>query len=249
MFHPDEFWHAILTSPLQDPPRLRYAAWLDSNHDPLGEFIQVQCQLAPLNGSPRQLLEGENRAQQLLSDHEQRWTEAFDGKVEWWSFRRGFIEEIALDARQLQRHAGTLFQQAPLQDVHLRALGDEFADLPPLDDARHTFFLDLSSNPLGDAGLRRLAASPLLRRVHGLNLNGCQVGDDGLWALAESPHAGNLRELYLNDNPLTDHGMRALTMSLPLQNLRELFVSIKGAGPDGVESLLCAFGSRLCLEK
>jgi uncharacterized protein (TIGR02996 family) len=249
MFHPDEFWHAILTSPLHDAPRLRYAAWLEKNHDPLGEFIQVQCRLAPMDGSPRQLLDWETRQQQLLNDHEDRWTEVFDGKVEWWSFRRGFIEEISLDAQQLLRHADALFQQAPLQDIHLRTSGDEFADLPALADPRHTFFLDLSSNPLRDAGLQRLAASPLLRSVHGLNLNSCQVSDDGLWALSESPFAGNLRELYLNDNPLTDHGLRALTLSNPLQNLRELFVSMRGVGPDGIESLRCAFGSRLCLEQ
>ena len=68
--------------------------------------------------------------------------------------------------------------------------------MPALADPRHTFFLDLSSNPLRDAGLRRLAESPLLRSVHGLNLNSCQVSDEGLWALSESPHAVNLRELY-----------------------------------------------------
>ncbi len=249
MFHPDEFWHAILTRPDHDAPRLRYAAWLETSRDPLGEFIQVQCQLAPMEGSPRQLRDLETRQQQLLEAHEDRWTEAFEGKVEWWSFRRGFIEEISLDARQLVQHADLLFQQAPLQDVHVRTVGDELSDLPALADPRHTFFLDLSSNPLRDAGLRRLAESPLLRSVHGLNLNSCQVSDEGLWALSESPYAVNLRELYLSDNPLTDHGLRALTMSQPLQNLRELFISIKGAGPDGIESLQCAFGSRVCVER
>jgi hypothetical protein len=63
--------------------------------------------------------------------------------------------------------------------------------------------LDLSDNPLGDAGVRTLVSSPWLSRVRVLVLDhvgveGADVSQQTTDALAASPYLANLEELSLN---------------------------------------------------
>jgi uncharacterized protein (TIGR02996 family) len=245
MMHPLQFLHSILACPEDDTPRLQYADWLDGCDNPLGEFIRLQCGLAQAPIRSRHL-PGERREQQLLARYQGQWSGDLAGCVEWCSFRRGFIEEVALTEESLIRHADELFRLSPLLDVHLITGGDRLDFLPELPFLQHTIFLDISGQPRGDEGVERLAETPMLAQVHGLNLGSCHVGDAGLDALIESPDLGALRELYLNDNPITDESVRRFVMVPLVEQLHLLDMRNTLIGEDARVALKRILGDK-CL--
>jgi uncharacterized protein (TIGR02996 family) len=97
-----------------------------------------------------------------------------------------------------------------------RALAESDA-LPALTD------LDLSgdrysrtTNPVGDAGVALLAASPRLAGLRRLAVGSNGIGPAGAAVLAASPHLRGLVQLDLTNNPLLGEGARALAAgSLP----------------------------------
>lgn len=214
MTHPPRFLRTILERPNDDSPRLRYANWLDGCGNPLGEFIRLQCLHAK---NPDRICE--RREQELLARHQGDWSAELAGCVRWCSFRRGFIEEVALTDRQMVKHGRDVFARAPIRDVHLASEGHRLHALPALAGGESTFFLDLSSQRLGDDGVERLADAPMLAHVHGLNLSNVALCDDGLASLFASPHLTRLRELYVNDNPIHDDAIRRCAMSPALERL------------------------------
>jgi uncharacterized protein (TIGR02996 family) len=244
MMHPPQFLHMILDRPEDDSPRFRYADWLESTGNPLGEFIRLQCVLAQDPICQPHLLY-ERRAQTLLARFQAEWSEPLAGRVEWCSFRRGFVEEISLTDRQFIKYARDLFRLAPVLDIHLKIAGRQLCDLPELPDINHTVFLDLSSQCLGDERIEDLADAPLLAHTHGLNLGSSMLGDDGLESLFDSRHLGNLRELYLNDNPITDDGIRQLVMSPVAEQLDRLDVRFTRISHEGIDILTHILGDKV----
>ena len=244
MRHPPRFLHGILDRPEDDLPRRHYANWLEGCGNPLGEFIRLQLLIAR-NPITEPHMDYERRTQTLLGQFRTNWSQSFAERVDWYSFRRGFVEEIALTDGQLIKHAAELFRHAPVRDIHLETDGRRLDALPGLPDLKHTLFLDLSSQSLGDDGVERLADAPFLAHVHGLNLGSCFVGDDGLAALAESPYLENLRELYLNDNPITEEGVRQLLMSPIVEQLQTLDVRFTSIGEESVEVLKHVLGEKV----
>lgn len=243
--HPEVFALAISRQPDRDEPRLRYAAWLDERCDPLGEFIRVQCALAKAPPDERLAWELERREQELLAECEETWCEPIRGLVDWCVFRRGFIAEAGLSAAAFLDHAEALFGHAPLQDVHLRDVGDELAELagcPWLAQLRH---LDLSNNFLRDAGGQLLVRSPHLAGLTGLNLSSTALGNAGVQALARSPNLRGLRELYLSDNRIGAGGGRALAESPLAGQLRTVHLRFNDFGAETVALLRRAFGGRV----
>lgn len=241
--HPSTFWHEILEDPLSDEPRLRYAAWLDDLGEPLGEFIQVQCRLAAAPDSEI-AWEWERREQELLAEHENEWAAEMRGLVEWWTFRRGFVEEIAIAAPRFLQYADRLFDHAPILVVHLsrgREHVEALAECHWLSRLRH---LDLSNNFVRDQGVKLLAQAPFLSELHSLNLSSAAVGDHGLQALACSPHLKNLRELYLCDNRISSAGVRALADAPLADRLDVLHLRFNPIDLDGVMLLKETFGGR-----
>ena len=244
MTHPPRFLQNILASPDDDLPRLQYADWLEGSGDPLGEFIRLQCLLTQDPVREPHLVY-ERRTQALLARFKADWSEALAGRVEWCSFRRGFVEEISLTDRQLIKHAKDLFRLAPVLDIHLQSDGKRLSVLPELPDVNYTLFLDLSAQRLGDGCIEDLADAPLLAHAHGLNLGSTALGDEGLESLFDSPHLGNLRELYLNDNPITEEGIRRFVMSPVAEQLDRLDVRFTPISREGLEILRCAMGDKV----
>jgi len=240
MTHPQRFLQTILAAPQDDTPRYKYANWLEGCGNPLGEFIRLQCSLAR---EPQ--LEYERREQELLAEFRDDWSLSLEDHVGWLSFRRGFVEEIALSDKQLIRHAAHLFQSSPVLDIHLHSDGKRLDALPDLPHLRHTLFLDISAQNLGDPGAARLADALMLARVHGLNLGSNFIGDEGLIALSDSLFLGELRELYLNDNLITDDGVRQLVLSPIVERLKVLDVRSTKIGPDGVAILRHILGDKV----
>ena len=244
MTHPPQFLQSILTSPRDDAPRLIYADWLDRNGNPLGEFIRLQCQLAQAPSDEQRLFR-ERREQELLADFQSDWSDSLADRVEWCSFRRGFVEEISLSDKHFIKHATDLFCLAPVFDVHLTSEGRRLNGLPELPWLTHTLFLDLSAQPLGDEGVERLANAPLLGQVHGLNLGSTFLGDGGLDALIDSPELGSLRELYINDNPITDDSIRRFVLTPLVEQLQWLDVRHTEISEEGIGILKRILGDRV----
>jgi uncharacterized protein (TIGR02996 family) len=244
MTHPARFIQHILACPDDDSPRLRYANWLDGCGNPLGEFIRLQCLLAQ-NPISEPHIYYERREQELLAKFRRNWSQALVGRVDWCSFRRGFVEEVSIVDRQLIKHAKELFRCAPVLDIHLKSDGGRLHALPELPGVHHTLFLDLSSQRLGDESIERLAEAPMLAHVHGLNLGSCWLGDEGLEYLFDSVYLGNVRELYLNDNPITDEAIRRFVMSPIVERLQVLDVRFTLISKEGISVLQRVLGDKV----
>jgi len=245
MMHPDEYWHAILARPYDDVPRLRYAEWLAGRDQPLSDFIRLQCRLARASAECNHALCLERRQHELLHEYSTTWAGSLAEHVEWWSFRRGFIEEISLAAGQLTDGADELFRHAPLEDLHLTPDGRDLALLPRVPELDRTVFLDVSAHPVGDAGLIQLAHAPFLNHVYGLNLTSCGLCGTGLQALGESPHNGRLRELYLCDNTIDDAGIRQFLLTPLPERLEVLYLRVNPISEEAGGLLRRVLGERV----
>src|SRR5438309_11483 len=103
----DAFIEAILQHPDDDTPRLVYADWLEEHgQGERAEFIRVQCNLARLPDDDPRRATLQVREQKLLKEHEGEWTGPLlgllSGMVTKWRFRRGFVDELAMEARGLR---------------------------------------------------------------------------------------------------------------------------------------------------
>jgi uncharacterized protein (TIGR02996 family) len=244
LMHSERFLEDILEHPQDDDPRLRYAEYLEDHGDPLGEFIRVQCRLARLPVNHVAVMELENKERMLLAEHEQSWVGDLAEMVDWWTFRRGFVEEIGTSAEKFIANSCSLFQRAPIQEVHLCHARDQIEHLAASAYLQRTSYLDLSNNVVRDQGSRLLADCPYLAHVRGLNLSSSGIGDAGLKALALSPHLIELRELYLSDNRISNKGVRALAQSPLARQLDVVNLRFNCIGADGAGLLQRQFGER-----
>lgn len=238
------FFQSILAFPQDDLLRLRFADWLDERLDPLGDFIRVQWRLAGGKETAATVFELETRERELLGEFEMRWAGELAPLVDYWVFRRGFVEEISLSAAAFVTYADRLFRLAPIQQAHIHATAGNVAALANCPYLKRLRFLDLSDERLGDAGVRALAQSPFLADLEGLNLTHCGIGDLGVLALASSPHLGRLRELYLDFNNVTDSGAGALAAAAHLDRIASLHVGFNNVTRRGQNALFQRFGYR-----
>ncbi|MCS7045438.1 MAG: TIGR02996 domain-containing protein [Gemmataceae bacterium] len=242
--HPSAYWNDILGDPTNDTPRLRYAKWLDAQGDPLGEFIRIQCRLARWPKAP-EAWSWECREQELLADFEEQWTEPIAGLVEWWTFRRGFVEEVSLTAEGFLRHASELFANAPILEIHLRYSREHVEALCQCHWLLRLRHLDLSNNYLRDCGVELLAQSPFLVELESLNLSTACLGDRAVQALAASPFLKHLRELYLCDNDIGAAGVKALMEAPFARQLDMLHLRFNNLDAAAVAQLRRVFGARV----
>ncbi len=202
----------ILAAPLDDEPRLAYAAWLKQRGDPRGDFIHAQCVLqAPDPGDDpdgrRRLHE---RLAELLRAHELAWTAelreivgaADKPNYHPATFNRGFVESLIVPADAFAAAADRLFAAAPL----LRRI-DVSAPLQGHIDER-----------LGQA----LGARPELAAIVGIRLFCLGLEDDAFVAFVGSPHLGGLHELDLGANSLGPTSIAALLAAPFAANLASL---------------------------
>jgi hypothetical protein len=172
-----------------------------------------------------------------------------EATLDWWTFRRGFMDEIGTCTDRFLDHACALFEQAPIREVHLCRARDRIDALAASAYLERADYLDLSGNAIRDPGARLLATSPHLVHVHGLNLSSNSIGDAGLKALLASRQLPELRELYLDDNRISDGGARALANSPLARQLEALHLRFNAISPDGAELLRCRLGARVHLEQ
>jgi uncharacterized protein (TIGR02996 family) len=232
---------AVLQSPHDDAPRLRLAERLTTQGDPRGEFIKVQVeQTQP--GLPEETAERlAARERDLLAQHEQDWVGPLADGLGGCVFRRGFIEEVTLDAQVLVARAAEIFGAAPIDSLRIHEAGSlaaELAACPSLARVRrlHIGSADGDSEPLGDAGLAALAASPHLAGLEALSFGMEQIGE-GLQALAGASWIGSLRSLDLSGNEIGDDALTSFLSDAPLRRLERLVLDGTGAGLGAVQAL------------
>src|SRR5262249_35180522 len=130
------FLQAIVEDPEDDVARLACADWLLEQDDPAlqarGEFIQVQMRLAgreehglaargraAVLGHQAHAWELAEREKALLAAHGAAWAAPVAPYVSKYHFRRGFIEQVDLEAERFVGSAVALFSQAPIRRVRL----------------------------------------------------------------------------------------------------------------------------------
>lgn len=233
----DAFLQAIIDNPDDDAPRLVYADYLMGHGQPeRAEFIQVQCQLAPLSQSDPLRRQLNARAQQLLRENGQQWSAS-----PWtYRFHRGFIESVTLEVATFLDHADELFQKFPLREVVLYDAHEE--NLPDLATSQHlaklsSLILDGGYASLGDQELATLMQSPYLANLKALSLAGNEIADRGVEALAASPSLTKLETLNLGRNAIGPAGARALALTKGLPRLTALHLGSNHLRGDGLAAL------------
>jgi uncharacterized protein (TIGR02996 family) len=267
----DGFLSDICEHPEEDGARLVYADWLDDHRQPeRAEFIRVQCELAGLPDHDPRGKELVARGRALLRKHEAAWLGPLRAWLSRWEFRRGLVEEMALKAQTLLKHADVLFRLAPIRhaDVHKAVrLGHDLAGCRHLarlaslrvrelyhSDAVHLAtspnlggltWLALPGDHLTDEGVEALAGSRLLSQLSRLDLTANYIRDRGVQALAASANVSRLEWLDLGYNRVGPEGATALATSPGLAGLRWLRLDGYWVGQPGVDLLKARFGERV----
>jgi len=282
----EAFLQRIRAFPDDDTPRLIFADWLQEQ-DGFGvewgidraRFIRVQIALARLleeeaaadetevgnRGERESLRAALRRAESGLQErHRVEWTAAFKGLATGPEFRRGFVDEVKVAARDLVRHSHELFSAGPLRHLRLLDLGGSLttvfqcaylsrlhtltvfaqhageplaravAQCPHLSSLRT---LRLARNRFEDAATVHLAAGAVLANLEELDLSENELGETGARSLAASPHLGSLRRLELGGNRLGPAGAEAIAGSERLTALHRLGLSGNEIGSPRLHSL------------
>lgn len=217
MLPDDAFLNTIHAQPDDDAPRLVYADWLEETGDAVrAEFIRLQC----AGRDPE-------RQRELLAANGEMWAGPLFRQVYSYSFRRGLIEELTIDARMLLQSGALLFQHAPIR--LLRVIGAR----RPAVATRRGRGLDLSGRPMLDELLRM----PELSKLRALHLTSCVIGDEGASLVANCRHLARLQTLRLGDNALTDQAVEVLVESEYMRSLRTLSLSKNKIGDLGATLL------------
>jgi uncharacterized protein (TIGR02996 family) len=238
----DAFLQAILQEPDDDGLRLIFADWLEERAQPAdiarAEFIRVQIERARLREDDARQGDLADREQTLLEAHEREWSAPFQAIVRRCGFRRGFVEEVVVDAGHLVAHADTLFRLAPVRhlavrNVHAFARGRGAAEtalrLSPHLSRWHT--LDLAFQHIGNPGLHALIAhADLFPGLKALNLTGNSLGREGLAPLLGSSLLLQLDSLDLGNNGVVDPDLERLTRSPGALRLTSLRLPSCGLG-------------------
>lgn len=226
----DGFLARVLDAPDADEPRLIYADWLDEQGDPRGEFIRAQVALARLPAYDRRRVGLVRTEQDLLARHADAWAAPFRGLATGPVFRRGFVEEVKVTARQFLARADALFAAGPVRHLHLLDLGSHLSAALLSPNLARLTGLTVFAQHLGLPLARAVADSPHLAGLKVLRLGRNKVGDTGAEQIAHAPQLAKLEELDLTENELGELGGRALAAAR-FTGLRKLEVGGNAVGP------------------
>ena len=194
----DDAFRDVLARPVDDQPRLAYAALCDAAKDPRGAFIRSH--IAVLSGGPRNI-PAEDTVRQLAKSHGPAWAAPVSPLVDRWELDRGFVGLVRMKAASFLAHAPALFAKAPILHLELTDVKPCFAELLASEHLRRLRSLDLSNNQLDDHHAALLAASPNLAELRWLSLADNRIDTIGVGRLAESRNFPHLKFVRLGGNP------------------------------------------------
>lgn len=185
---------SILANPDYDPPRRELAELTAARNDARGELIREQFAARDARAARRTTDESRHqaRARELILSHPAWAAPLTERGARDVTFDRGFPDGVTMDAADFISRGAELLGLAPLTTFRLRKAAGQ---------------------------VQRLAATPVLARVAGLDLAEQGVTDDDVAALAASPYAARLRFLDLRHNKITERGIEAIAASPHLRNL------------------------------
>lgn len=236
------FLARVREAPDADEPRLIYADWLDEQGDPRGEFIRVQVALARMPGHGRRRADLARIEDGLLKEHADAWAAPFRGLATGPVFRRGFVEEVKVTARQFLAHADALFAAGPVRHLHLLDLGSHLGPVFLSPHLAKLTGLTVFAQHLGPPLARAIADSPHLGGLKVLRLGRNRVGDEGAERLAHAPQLAGLEDLDLAENELAEAGGVALAEA-KFAGLKRLELGGNAIGP--VAAVRIAHAERL----
>ena len=216
----EAFLQRIRAYPDDDAPRLVFADWLDEQGDPRGAFIRVQLALAQLDAeesaeSRDRLARPEREAlcARLLVDergfldaHEEEWTAPFRRFATRPRFRRGFVEEVNVDARDFVRYAHELFTAGPLRHIRLLDIGGTLPTVLQSPYLSRLSALTIHASHAGEPLARAVARSEYLGGLKRLDLSRNRFEHDAAEQLASAANFANLEELNLRENDIGESG-------------------------------------------
>ena len=194
----------VVADPHDNAVRSAYADAVEDSDPDRAELIRLQLQMAAdrLRGAESPGLP--SRAGRLMAENHPRWAADVSEIVSGYSFLRGFVDVVVMDAEWFLESADEVYARAPvlhldLTDVAIAA--DELFQSPSLD---RIVSLELMHNQLTDEHVAALAASPHLRNLEWLSLRNNQLTLAGVETLAASPNLPRLGFVWLLANDLDD---------------------------------------------
>jgi uncharacterized protein (TIGR02996 family) len=243
--HDEAFLQAIIDNPDDDTPRLVYADWLDERSNPdRAEFIRLQCELARLDEDDPRRDALQQRTEDLLAAHQQRWLAALpEGMREVEKdvpvFRRGFPSNLSMPCAAFVERGEELRRAAPVERLHIQEIGSRAGNLAGEPRAAVNLIRAIFGTALEGVGeqVARLAACPWLARFPRLDLSQNDLTGAHLATLFASPHWPELLELDLNQNRAGPQGAAVIAESPRVSGLRRLDLGRNEVGAAGVAVL------------
>jgi uncharacterized protein (TIGR02996 family) len=210
----DALLAAVIASPDDDLPRLVYADHLEETGEGnRAEFIRLQCATARGDATAAHRI----RERVMLQAHYADWLaplrrqgEPLFTQKSHAVFRRGFVEAVWLPVREFVRHAGRLFDLAPVRELRvIFAAPTEVGRLVGCEHLSRLAALDVCDSRFGPAGgAELLGRNRFLTGLRTLRLPGCNIDDTGVAALCDSRLTLDL--LDLRHNPLSEQARERL---------------------------------------
>jgi len=211
------FLASILANPDDKKARLIYADLLQDRGDPRGEFIALQSARAELADDDARVAELDASIAALLKKHKKAWTAFGENKGARWDYRRGFVEKLSIDAKDLIANAATIFASEPLEELNI-------------------WKIDESPILRGKSRLAPILELPL-HRIKRLSLARCDLGEDDYAALARATTLGNVELLDLTNGGSVESPIAPLAKATSLPKLRELKLTGAMIGDDQLATL------------
>jgi uncharacterized protein (TIGR02996 family) len=244
------FLAAIKEHPEDDTPRLLLADWLGEHGGPSdaarADLVRLQCRSARLPAADPLRADLLRREHELLQRHQAAWLGPLRQRAAGWRFERGLLAVRAVARRYTSRVMTAVAGSeagawvGSLRLQYLPAAAVARVAASPL--LAHLTGLEVPYNRLGARGAAALVSSPYLSRLTHLDLSGTSLGDEGAAALAAVPRLARLAHLDLGLNRIGAEGVGALAASGLLARLGHLGLFGNDVGDRGAAALAASPG-------
>jgi uncharacterized protein (TIGR02996 family) len=237
---------AVIAHPADLAARRTYANALDARHDPLGEFIRLECQLAQSSCVENEALGLWDRRLALLEAHAESWLAPLSEIAESTHIERGLVEWVCLDLDTYIARGAEIFARFPIRSMTIRGahgrigeiLASPWTDRIEYLSLREPRFSVDRTHDLSDDDVAELSASNKLRDLRGIELGfSKRIGSRSVESILDSPWCGQLEFLGLGWTAVGDEGASRIATSDRLDNLRRLNLSNTRLGQGGVRAL------------